>query len=167
MLPYQIRNPGVSEVERREDLEDGIKYQSSDQGRQSIEEKRIQLLGVGFGATAVKLRDDLQAGTEYRGSDLSACAVEGRHARLLFGRYAMHLSLGLRLLHAAEAPRHPGTRTGVGLTSPRRLRRMPPARIHKGPSAGPCCTRPLGPSRRPQRAHDPSALSSASVVWRG
>ena len=48
MLPYQIRNPGVSEVERREDLEDGIEYKNSDQGRQSIEEKRIQLLGAGY-----------------------------------------------------------------------------------------------------------------------
>ena len=47
MLPYQIRNPGVTEVERREDLEDGIEYKASDQGKQNIEEKRIQLLGAG------------------------------------------------------------------------------------------------------------------------
>lgn len=48
MLPYQIRNPGVTEVERREDIEDGIEYKASDQGKQNIEEKRIQLLGAGY-----------------------------------------------------------------------------------------------------------------------
>jgi hypothetical protein len=48
MLPYQIRNPGVTEVERREDLEDGIEYKGSDQGKQNIEEKRIHLLGAGY-----------------------------------------------------------------------------------------------------------------------
>ena len=148
MLPHQIHSPGVSEAERREDLEDGIKYQSSNQGRRSIEEKRIQLLGVGFGATTAKLYDGLQADAERRGSDLSACVVEGRHAHLLLGRYAMHLSLGSRPLHAAAAPRHPRARMGVGLTSPRRLRRVPTARVHKCSFcvAGPCRTRPPEPS---------------------
>ena len=47
LLPYQLRGAGVSEVELREELEDGIEYKRSDQGKLAIEEKRIHLLASG------------------------------------------------------------------------------------------------------------------------
>ena len=46
-LPYQLRSVGVTEGELREELEDGIEYKRSDQGRLAIEEKRIHLLAAG------------------------------------------------------------------------------------------------------------------------
>ena len=48
LLPFQLRSHGVTEIELREDLEDGIEYKSSNQGKLAIEEKRIHLLGVGY-----------------------------------------------------------------------------------------------------------------------
>ena len=47
LLPYQLRGSGVSEAELREELEDGIEYKRSDQGKLAIEEKRIHLLASG------------------------------------------------------------------------------------------------------------------------
>ena len=48
LLPFQLRSWGVTEAELREDLEDGIEYKRSDQGKLAIEEKRIHLLGAGY-----------------------------------------------------------------------------------------------------------------------
>ena len=39
MLPFQLRCVGVTETELREELEDGIEYKRSDQGKLAIEEK--------------------------------------------------------------------------------------------------------------------------------
>ena len=47
LLPFQLRSTGVTEVELREELEDGIEYKRSDQGKLAIEEKRIHLLALG------------------------------------------------------------------------------------------------------------------------
>ena len=44
-LPVQLRPAGVGEVELREELEDGIEYRRSDEGRRAIEEKCIFNLG--------------------------------------------------------------------------------------------------------------------------
>ena len=46
-LPFQLRGLGVSETELREELEDGIEYKRSDQGKLAVEEKRIHLLAIG------------------------------------------------------------------------------------------------------------------------
>ena len=46
-LPLQLRGCGVTETELREELEDGIEYKRSDQGKRAIEEKRIHLLATG------------------------------------------------------------------------------------------------------------------------
>ena len=93
MLPPQIRNLGASEGERREDLEDGIEYHGSSQGRQSIEEKRIQLLGFGLGAFAAELCDDPQADAAWRDHDPNVLAAKRRHTHLLADRYATDISL--------------------------------------------------------------------------
>lgn len=47
LLPYQLRGVGVTESELREELEDGIEYKRSDQGKSAIEEKRLHLLAIG------------------------------------------------------------------------------------------------------------------------
>ena len=52
LLPYQLRGVGVSEDELREELEDGIEYKQSDQGKLAIEEKRVHLLATGYAALA-------------------------------------------------------------------------------------------------------------------
>ena len=44
-LPVQLRPAGVGEVELREELENGIEYRRSDEGRRAIEEKCIFNLG--------------------------------------------------------------------------------------------------------------------------
>ena len=46
-LPFQHRGLGVTETELREELEDGIEYKRSDQGKLAVEEKRIHLLAAG------------------------------------------------------------------------------------------------------------------------
>ena len=48
LLPFQLRCIGVTEVELREELEDGIEYKRSDQGKLAIEEKRVHLLATGY-----------------------------------------------------------------------------------------------------------------------
>ena len=133
MLPHQIHNLGASEGERREDLEDGIEYHSSSQGRQSIEEKRIQLLGVGLGAFAAKLCDDLQADAACRGHDPSVLAAKRRHAHLLIDRYAVYLSLGSHPLPLAASPWLSRACTGVGRASLRCLRHAPIAHVRACP----------------------------------
>ena len=47
LLPLQLRGVGVTEAELREELEDGIEYKRSDQGKLAIKEKRIHLLAIG------------------------------------------------------------------------------------------------------------------------
>jgi hypothetical protein len=54
-LPFQLRNLGVSETELREELEDGIEYKRSDQGKLAVEEKRIHLLAVGCASPALPI----------------------------------------------------------------------------------------------------------------
>ena len=49
-LPFQLRGLGVTETELREELEDGIEYKRSDQGKLAVEEKRIHLLAAGCAA---------------------------------------------------------------------------------------------------------------------
>ena len=53
LLPFQLRCVGVTETELREELEDGIEYKRSDQGKVAIEEKRIHLLAVGCAALPI------------------------------------------------------------------------------------------------------------------
>ena len=48
LLPFQLRCIGVTEIELREELEDGIEYKRSDQGKLAIEEKRVHLLATGY-----------------------------------------------------------------------------------------------------------------------
>ena len=50
LLPFPLRCVGVTEVELREELEDGIEYKRSDQGKVAIEEKRVHLLATGYAA---------------------------------------------------------------------------------------------------------------------
>ena len=52
-LPFQLRGLGVTETELREELEDGIEYKRSDQGKLAIEEKRIHLLATGCAAPRI------------------------------------------------------------------------------------------------------------------
>ena len=54
-LPYQLRGLGVTETELREELEDGIEYNRSDQGKLAVEEKRIHLLAAGCANPALPI----------------------------------------------------------------------------------------------------------------
>ena len=56
LLPFQLRCIGVTEVELREELEDGIEYKRSDQGKLAIEEKRVHLLAMGCAAPPLARR---------------------------------------------------------------------------------------------------------------
>ena len=44
-LPVQLRPAGVLELDLREELEDGIEYRLSDEGRKAVEERRVFDLG--------------------------------------------------------------------------------------------------------------------------
>ena len=48
LLPHPLRSHGVAEEDLREELEDGIEYKSSNQGRLAVEEKRVHLLGLKY-----------------------------------------------------------------------------------------------------------------------
>ena len=100
-LPFQLRGFGVTETELREELEDGIEYKRSDQGKLAVEEKNA-FISLPPGALRPSLPVSWSPGSALPRHQLQCVSIEDPIA---FARCAAHSAIATCTKAPRSAPR--------------------------------------------------------------
>ena len=127
-LPVQLRPAGVIEQDLREELEDGIEYRQSDEGRKAVEERRIFNLGrrcylrIKPLSRSRPLSTEVHAHYTHKGARSSARHPKGVHSSVHHSYW--NTPIRVSLPGAYSLVRHPSlqcmhmhTRTGARLSA--------------------------------------------------